>query len=94
MAVASSGEEALKLYSETGARYDLVILDMVMPHLSGSEVFFKLQEINPQVRVLISSGYSSEGVVQKILDEGGLDFIQKPFTIEELSKKVRKCLDM
>lgn len=89
--VASSGIEALEKFSLPGA-FDLVLLDMLMPELSGEETFFKLKEIDPQVGVLVISGYSSERAVRSILDNGGRDFLQKPFTIDDLSRKVRECL--
>jgi FixJ family two-component response regulator len=64
-----------------------------MPGLSGEDVFYRLQEIDPSVKVLIVSGFSSEHVVQRILRDGARDFIQKPFSIEVLSEKVRGCLN-
>lgn len=92
--VAASGEEAILKYKHRGrGGYDLVILDMLMPKIPGHEVFFCLKEVDPGLNVLVISGYSSEESVQNILDNGGLDFIQKPFTIEELAGKVRSCLD-
>ncbi len=91
--VASSGVEAIEKFTEGGNRYDLVLLDMLMPVLSGEKVFFKLKAIEPEVKVLVISGFASEQAVNNILKNGGLDFIQKPFTIEELSKRVRSCLD-
>lgn len=92
--VASSGHEALRMFQNATSGFDLVLLDMLMPRLSGEDVFFKLKDINPMVRVLITSGFSSERAVKNILDNGGLDFIQKPFTIEELALKVRHCLEL
>ncbi|MCB0332574.1 MAG: response regulator [Bdellovibrionales bacterium] len=89
----SSGVEALALYEEEGKRYDLIILDMLMPKLSGEEVFRRIRQIDPEACVLVISGYSSEAAVDEILANGGKGFIQKPFTIDELSMKVRECLD-
>ncbi len=91
---ASSGVEALELFKKNKGEYDLVILDMLMPQMSGEETFFKLKAQKPNVRVLSISGYTSEESVKNILSNGGIDFIQKPFTIEELSKKVRECVDV
>ncbi len=88
----SSGTEALERYSSGALPFDLVILDMIMPEMSGDRVFAELVALDPQVRVLVISGYSSEAAVQSILDNGGLDFMSKPFTIGELSRKVRQCL--
>ncbi len=93
VACAASGVEALDIFSKEGAHYDLVILDMLMPQLPGEKVFFRLKELNSNVRVLLISGYTSEESVKNVLANGGIDFIQKPFTIEDLSKKVRECLD-
>jgi CheY-like chemotaxis protein len=89
---ASSGAEALEKYRAAQQPYDLVILDMIMPQMPGDRVFAELAGLDPAVRVLVISGYSSEAAVQAILDNGGLDFMAKPFTIEELSRKVRQCL--
>lgn len=91
---ASSGSEALEKYQQSPSPFALVILDMIMPNMSGDKVFTELQAIDPGVRVLVISGYSSEAAVQAILDSGGLDFMAKPFTIEELSRKVRSCVAM
>lgn len=91
---AGSGEEALALFESEQPRFDLVISDMLMPQMPGDKVFFKLKELQDDVRVLLMSGYSSNESVQRVLDNGGIDFIQKPFTIEELATKVRQCLDV
>ncbi|MBN8550680.1 MAG: response regulator [Deltaproteobacteria bacterium] len=89
--VAESGKEAIEKY-QASQRYDLVLLDMIMPQLSGDQVFVELKKFDPTVRVLVISGFSSETAVRSILNSGGRGFIQKPFTIEELSKNVRSCL--
>jgi two-component system cell cycle sensor histidine kinase/response regulator CckA len=90
---AGSGQEALAVYMEKLKEIDLVILDMIMPGISGGETFDRLREINPDVRVLLSSGYSIEGQAKHILDRGCNGFIQKPFQLENLSRKVREILD-
>ncbi len=59
------------------------------PGMSGGETFDRLKQINPNVRVLLSSGYSLEGQAQDILNRGCLGFIQKPYKIEELAEKIR-----
>jgi two-component system cell cycle sensor histidine kinase/response regulator CckA len=89
---AASGLEAVEKFSAQGSHFDLVILDLLMPGLSGEEVFMRLRALNPTVRVLIVSGFSSEQVVHRILEVGGRDFIQKPFSIDVLARKVRGCL--
>ncbi len=90
---AGSGQEAIAVYMEKRNEIDLVILDMVMPGISGGETFDRLREINPKIKVLLSSGYSITGQAQEILDRGCNGFLQKPFHMEKLSHKVREMLD-
>ncbi len=90
---ARSGAQAVKLYREHGKGIALVILDMIMPGLSGGETFQALKEENPGVRVLLSSGYSLENQARKLLDKGAAGFIQKPFDIRLLSRRIREILD-
>jgi two-component system, cell cycle sensor histidine kinase and response regulator CckA len=66
---------------------------MVMPGMSGGETFDHLRVINPEIRVLLSSGYGKEGQAQQILDRGCNGFLQKPFEFEMLSQNVRKALN-
>jgi CheY-like chemotaxis protein len=89
---AGSGQEALALYMEKRDEIDLVILDMIMPGISGGETFDRLKELNPDIRVLLSSGYSINGEAKDILDRGCNGFLQKPFHLEKLSRKVREIL--
>jgi CheY-like chemotaxis protein len=90
---ASQGEEAIEIYQSSGEKIDLVILDVVMPGIGGKETFLALKELNPDIKVLLSSGYSTDGGVGEILKEGVGGFIQKPYRDEELIKKVREILD-
>ena len=90
---ASSGQEAISVYMEKKDKIDLVILDMIMPGISGSETFDRLREINPGIKVLLSSGYSLTGKAKTIMDRGCNGFLQKPFHLEQLSNKVREILD-
>ena len=89
---AGSGQEAIAVYLEKRNEIDLVILDMIMPGISGGETFDRLKEINPDIRVLLSSGYSIEGQARTIMDRGCNAFLQKPFQLEMLSRKVREVL--
>ena len=70
----------------------MVILDMIMPGKDGGEVFDAMKEINPNVRVILSSGYSIDGKAKEILQRGVKAFIQKPFRIESLAQKIREVL--
>jgi CheY-like chemotaxis protein len=72
---------------------DLVILDMIMPDMGGSVVYDRIKEINPDLKVLLSSGYSINGQAADILRRGCEGFIQKPFNMEEFSNKIRGILD-
>ena len=89
-----NGLEAAKRYKKLWKEIDLVILDIIMPEVNASDIFSAIRKINPNVRVLISSGYSIDGEAQKILDQGALGFIQKPFSIEELSQKVIEIMNI
>jgi two-component system, cell cycle sensor histidine kinase and response regulator CckA len=88
-----SGQEAIAVYMEKRNEIDLVILDMILPAMSGGETFDRLREIDPEIRVLLCSGYSIEGKAQQIMDRGCNGFIQKPFQLNNLSQKVREILD-
>jgi two-component system, cell cycle sensor histidine kinase and response regulator CckA len=90
---AASGKEALEVYRDTGPEIDLVLLDMVMPGMGGKEVFEELQALDPEVRVLLSSGYSLESGALDIMNRGCVGFLQKPFDVKSLSEKIRDCLN-
>ncbi len=91
--VAGSGRDAVEIYRKQGKAIDLVILDMIMPGMGGEAVFDALREIDPQVQVLLSSGYSAEGKAREIIDRGCCGFIQKPFDIPTLSNILREILE-
>jgi len=89
---ADTGSEAIQIYEKHMNEIGMVILDMVMPEVSGSETYDRLKRLNPEVKVLLYSGYSINGKAEELLDRGCNDFIQKPFTMDQLNKKVRKLL--
>jgi CheY-like chemotaxis protein len=91
--IARSGREAIEIYKDNRTKIHIVILDMIMPGTGGSEAYDKLKEINPDIKVLLSSGYSISGKAQEILDRGCNGFIQKPFDMKQLSQKIRDILD-
>ncbi len=90
---ARSGEEALEIFRENRGRIDMVVLDMVMPDMSGGETFDRLRKIDAQVPVLLSSGYSINGQAKEILARGCSGFLQKPFDLHELSARIQGILD-
>jgi len=91
---AGSGREAVRHYQRHTGDIDLVILDIIMPDMSGSKTYEALKEINPDVCVLLSSGYSIDGEAKHLLEKGCSGFIQKPFNIKELSCRIRDVLNM
>jgi PAS domain S-box-containing protein len=84
--------EAVNHYAAHWADVDLVLLDLVMPGLSGREVFEAIRKTNPEARVLLVSGYSVEGDARKLIAAGASGFLQKPFEVETLSAAVIKAL--
>jgi CheY-like chemotaxis protein len=66
---------------------------MIMPEMSGSETYDRLKEIRPDIKVLLSSGYSINGQAAELLEKGCNGFIQKPFNMRELSTTIRQILD-
>jgi two-component system, cell cycle sensor histidine kinase and response regulator CckA len=91
--IATGGKQGLKVYEQNKDAIDIVILDMIMPEIGGKETFDTMLQINPSVKVLLSSGYSLDGQAKDIMQGGCKGFIQKPFTMAELSKKIREIMD-
>jgi Signal transduction histidine kinase len=91
--IAHDGPTAIDFYKKDPESIDLVILDMVMPEMGGGEVFDELKKINPQVKVLLSSGYSLNGQASRIINRGCVGFLQKPFTLRDIAGQLRKILD-
>lgn len=89
---ALNGEAALGHFRERGGRVDLVLLDMIMPGMGGDETFRRLREIDPEAKVLLSSGYSREGRAQELIKAGCLGFLQKPYNLAELRAKLEEIL--
>ncbi|MEE9402721.1 MAG: PAS domain S-box protein, partial [Desulfobacteria bacterium] len=90
--MASDGKEAIELYKKDRNDIDMVLLDMVMPNMGGGDAYDRIKEINPDIKVLLSSGFSIDGEATQILERGCNGFIQKPFTMKELSTKIRGIL--
>ncbi len=89
---AMNGQEAIDVFQKDQDNIDLVIMDMIMPGMGGGETFDRLKEINPEVKVLLSSGYSINGQATKIIRRGCDGFIQKPFNMNQLAEKIQKIL--
>ena len=86
------GTEAVDYYRKSWQKIDLVVLDMMMPGLSGKETFSKLQKINPQLRAVILSGFSLNEQIQELLDAGAISYISKPFEQKQLSEVVAQTI--
>lgn len=91
--VAQNGEEALRIYEQQKDVIDLVIQDMVMPGMNGADIFKAIKKINPDVRVILASGYVMNKQIAAVMEDGCRAFMQKPFRLEDLSARVREVLD-
>lgn len=89
---ANCGKAALDLFAEKHELIDLVVLDLVMPDLSGELVFNKMREIKPEIKVLFASGHYMVDQTRALLQTGRSDFLQKPFNLRQLSTKIRRIL--
>jgi len=90
--VAADGEAACRLFREHAEEIDFVILDIIMPKMGGREAFREMRRLKPGIPVLLSSGYSVEGLVQEILAEGANDFLPKPYGLSQIARTIRRML--
>ncbi len=86
---AQSGKEAIRLFKEHGSEIDLVILDMVMPEMSGMQTLKAIRNLRADVKVLVCSGYSREDEIRQMVDKGCDDYLLKPFDVAMLSEKLQ-----
>ncbi len=91
--LARDGEEAVKLFSLQGHLIDLILLDMVMPKMSGQEVFQQIRSLNPKMKIIFSSGYNPEQNHHRDLENRADGFIRKPYRIAELSRIIAQVLN-
>lgn len=90
---AGCGQEAVATYAVKHDEIDLVILDMIMPGMGGGKAFVRLREINPNVRVIVTTGYAMHKDIQKVMAGGCDGFLPKPFKLSELSGEIRRILN-
>jgi CheY-like chemotaxis protein len=90
---ARHGTEAIEVYQQNRQKVALVIIDLIMPRMGGGQVYDRLKEMDPDVKVLLSSGYSLDGEATEILKRGCDGFIQKPFHLKDLSEKLRQIIN-
>lgn len=91
---ARNGDKAVELYKKEHKRIDMVILDLIMPGMTGVDTYYELKKINPDVKVLFSSGYRKNLDVSTIIEQGRSSFIQKPFKMEQLTQEIGKLLEL
>ena len=91
--IARNGSEAIEIYNNTTDKINMVILDMVMPCMGGGCTYDRLKKIDPEIKALLSSGYSMDGQATEILERGCNGFIPKPFSMRDISTKMRDILD-
>ena len=91
---ASNGEEALRVAETYNGEIHLLLTDVVMPQMGGKPLATVLREKRPELKVLFSSGYTDNSIVHHGVLDSGLQFLQKPFTLDGLSRKVREVLDI
>ncbi len=91
--LASDGEEAIRIFKGQMSAIDLVIIDVVMPRLSGKETYAAIKDLKPSIQALFITGYQIDEAHTGFIIERGLDAVQKPFSIETLGRKVREVLN-
>ena len=89
---AENGRKAIELYRENLEAVDIVILDLVMPDLGGAEAVHAIREMNPNVKIMLSSGFGRDGKTNEIMESCN-GFIQKPFSMQQLSEAIQAVID-
>ncbi len=90
---AKTGKKTIDMAKTLDGDINLAILDIVLPDMSGNAIYPHIMEARPNLKVIVCSGYSIDGPAQEILDAGPQDFIQKSFSIAEISKKLKNILE-
>jgi two-component system, cell cycle sensor histidine kinase and response regulator CckA len=90
---AARGSDAIQLAAEHGSRIDLLLSDVILPNMNGRQIYERLAHSMPSLRVLFMSGYTENIIAPHGVLEGGFYFVQKPFSLKELARKVREALD-
>jgi CheY-like chemotaxis protein len=90
---ASHGDEALQIHEKHNGPIHLMLVDVVMPGMSGSELVKRLSPLHPETKILYMSGYTDDAIVHHGVTAKGVNYIQKPFTIEGVTRKVREVMD-
>ena len=91
--LAENGLDAVEIYRENPQSIDLVLLDMIMPKCGGHQAFYQIREIDPEAKILLSSGYVSENEVHDLLQQGACGFLSKPHRLAVVAQAIRNALD-
>ena len=91
--LAENGLDAVEIYRENPREIDLVLLDMIMPKAGGHQTFFQIRAIDPEAKILLSSGFVSENEVQDLLAQGACGFLPKPHRLPVVARAIREILD-
>ena len=89
---APDGKQAVDAFRTRAGRIDLVILDMHMPEMDGKQTFEALKSISPDVKVLVSSGFSDDVEVRALLSKGAMGIVNKPFRIDDLLRLIKNTI--
>ncbi len=90
---AVDGEEAVKIFNQKKTEIGVVLTDMGLPKLGGWEMFEKLREIDPNVKVILASGFVDQEMRTELINKGAKDFVQKPYVPDIILKLIRTVLD-
>ena len=90
---AQGGNEALEILKNQKTKIHLVLLDIIMPEMGGEETFDRIKQIDPNIKILLSSGYSINGQASEMISRGCNGFVQKPFNLKEISQKLKELLN-
>ncbi len=91
--LAADGAEAVKVYGKKKDKIQLVIMDLMMPVLNGKDASVEMKKLNPDVKIILSSGYLGSEIGSEMLADATLKYVEKPFHLQELMYAVRAGLD-
>ena len=91
--LAENGLDAVEICRENPGEIDLVLLDMIMPKLGGHGAFYQIRAVDPNIRILLSSGFVAQEAVDDLLANGAAGFLPKPHRIKTLAEEIRRILD-
>ncbi|MBR2364120.1 MAG: response regulator [Lentisphaeria bacterium] len=91
--LAENGLDAVEICKENPGEIDLVLLDMIMPKLGGHGAFYQIKAVDPNIKILLSSGFVAQEAVDDLLANGAAGFLPKPHRIKTLAEELRRILD-